>query len=58
VITNLVYNANGSDVTDVLVDGRVVVADRKLTTADQVAVFAEAQRVADRVWNDAAELFV
>lgn len=57
VITNLVYNANGSDVTHVVVDGKIVVNDRKLATADQAEVFREAQRVADRVWQDAAELF-
>ncbi len=58
VITNLVYNANGSDVSHVLVDGKVVVDQRRLTTADQEVVFKEAQKMADRVWNDAAELFV
>lgn len=58
VITTLVYNANGSDVTHVLVDGRIVVNERRLMTADQDAVFQEAQKMADRVWNNAAELFV
>jgi len=58
VVTTLVYNANGSDVTDVLVDGKVVVEDRRLKTADQDAVFREAQKMADKVWTDAAELFV
>lgn len=58
VITTLVYNANGSDVTHVIVDGKVVVADRRLATADQDAAFREAQKMADRVWKDAAEIFV
>jgi 5-methylthioadenosine/S-adenosylhomocysteine deaminase len=57
VITTLVYNANGSDVTHVLVDGKIVVRDGRLATADQDEALREAQEVADRVWTDAAELF-
>jgi 5-methylthioadenosine/S-adenosylhomocysteine deaminase len=58
VITTLVYNANGSDVTHVLVDGKIVVEDGRLTTADQDEALREAQKMADRVWSDAAELFI
>ena len=58
VITTLVYNANGSDVTHVLVDGKIVVDERRLMTADQDVVMREAQKMADRVWSDAAEIFV
>jgi 5-methylthioadenosine/S-adenosylhomocysteine deaminase len=57
IITNLVYNANGSDVTHVLVDGKVVVADRRLQTLDQDETLKQAQLVASRVWESAAELF-
>jgi len=57
VITNLVYNANGSDVTHVMVDGKLVVDDGKLTTLDEDATFDEAQRVAEDVWERAAALF-
>ncbi|MDQ6778980.1 MAG: amidohydrolase [Actinomycetota bacterium] len=42
---HLVYSENGSSVTDVLVDGEVVVRDRKLTRIDEAAVLAE---IADR----------
>jgi formylmethanofuran dehydrogenase subunit A len=38
---HLVYSENGSSVTDVLVDGEVVVRDRKLTRIDEAAVLAE-----------------
>jgi 5-methylthioadenosine/S-adenosylhomocysteine deaminase len=57
LITNLVFNANGSDVTHVVVDGKVLVEDRRLKSLDQDAVFSEAQKVASRVWEQASELF-
>lgn len=57
VITNLVYNANGSDVTHVIVDGKVVVKERALMTADRDDMLREAQKVATHVWNEAAEIF-
>lgn len=50
-ITNLVFNANGSDVTDVFVDGQQVVADRAVKTVDQHAVMRECQERAERVWS-------
>ena len=57
LITNIVYNANGSDVTDVIVDSRRVVEDRKLTVADEAEILAETQSRADRIWTEAAALF-
>ncbi|HWF36294.1 MAG TPA: hypothetical protein VG295_13030, partial [Solirubrobacteraceae bacterium] len=38
---HLVYSENGSSVTDVLVDGEVVVRDGRLTRIDEAAVLAE-----------------
>ncbi len=46
----LVYNASGRDVTHVMVAGRFVVEERRLKTADQGAIVADAQRVAEHVW--------
>ena len=57
VVSDLVYNANGSDVTDVLVDGRLVVEDKALKTLDEREVLSEAQKVAERVWARAKSLF-
>jgi 5-methylthioadenosine/S-adenosylhomocysteine deaminase len=50
-ITNIVFNANGSDVTDVFVDGRQVVADREVKTIDRRAVQRDCQERAERVWS-------
>jgi 5-methylthioadenosine/S-adenosylhomocysteine deaminase len=46
----LVHSASGHDVETVIVDGRVVVKDRRLTLADGDAIVAEAQAVANMLW--------
>ena len=57
LITNLVYNANGSDVTHVFVDGELLVDEGRLTRFDEAELIAEAQVVAERVWTAAEPLF-
>ena len=57
VVSNLVYNANGSDVTDVFVDGRQLVRDREGTTIDRADVFAQVQNRAERIWARAEKNF-
>lgn len=54
-ITNIVFNANGSDVTDVFVDGKRVIADREVTTIDRLAVQQDCQTRADRVWDEVSK---
>lgn len=44
----LVYSARGADVRDALIDGRVVMRDRKVLTIDESALIAEAEEVARR----------
>lgn len=46
----LVYNASGRDVTHVMVDGALLVADRRLTYADTSDLIRDAQATATRVW--------
>jgi 5-methylthioadenosine/S-adenosylhomocysteine deaminase len=53
-ITNIVFNANGSDVTDVFVDGRTVMENRQVKTVDTAAVLRECQKRAEHIWNEAA----
>ena len=57
LITNLVYNANGSDVSHVFVDGELLVEGGRLTRFDEAELIAEAQVVAERVWTAAEPLF-
>jgi 5-methylthioadenosine/S-adenosylhomocysteine deaminase len=57
LITNLVYNANGSDVSHVFVDGELLVDEGRLTRFDESELIAEAQVVAERVWTAAEPLF-
>jgi 5-methylthioadenosine/S-adenosylhomocysteine deaminase len=57
LITNLVYNANGSDVSHVFVDGELLVDQGRLTRFDEAELIAEAQIVAERVWAQAEPLF-
>ena len=57
LVSNLVYNANGSDVTDVFVDGRPIVRDRECVTVDRVAVLEELQGRATRIWSEAEKHF-
>jgi 5-methylthioadenosine/S-adenosylhomocysteine deaminase len=45
----VVWCAGAGDVTDVVVDGRVVVEDRRLATADVDAIVADASAVFDRI---------
>jgi len=57
LVSNIVYNANGSDVTDVFVDGRHVIAERKPTTVDWTETRRESQATAERLWQRASALF-
>ena len=45
----LVYAALASDVRDVMVDGRFVVRDGRITTIDRAGLIAEADALADRM---------
>lgn len=44
----LVYSARGGDVRDAVIDGRVIMRDRKVLTVDENALLIEAERVARR----------
>jgi 5-methylthioadenosine/S-adenosylhomocysteine deaminase len=48
-VSHLVYVAKGADVRHVVVEGRVVLRDRKVTTLDEAAVLAAAERLRSRV---------
>ena len=48
-VSHLVYAARGEDVRTVMVNGRVLMRDRKMLTLDETAVLAEARKFADAV---------
>jgi 5-methylthioadenosine/S-adenosylhomocysteine deaminase len=48
-VSHLVYVAKGADVRDVVIEGRVVMHDRRVLTLSEPAVLAEADRLRDQV---------
>jgi len=48
-ISHLVYVTRGDDVTTTIVNGRVLMRDRKVLTLDSAPVHAEAREYADKV---------
>ena len=54
-VSHLVYAAKGADVRHVVVEGRVVMRDRKVTTLDEPAVLAEAGRMRAQVVKSLAK---
>lgn len=48
-ISHLVYATRGSDVRDVLVHGKVLMRDRKVTTLDRAAILNEARAIQQKV---------
>lgn len=49
VISNLVYSGRGDDVITVIVDGRVLMKDRKVLTLNEEEVLEKAQKAADEM---------
>lgn len=48
-VSHLVYTAKGSDVTTTIVNGRVLMRDRRVLTLDEAAVLEEARTMSGRV---------
>lgn len=48
-ISHLVYVTRGDDVQNTIVNGRIIMRDRRVLTLDEVQVLAAARRLADRV---------
>ena len=49
IATNLVYSANGSDVDTVIIDGKVVMKNRVLTSIDEKALYEKITQICDRL---------
>jgi 5-methylthioadenosine/S-adenosylhomocysteine deaminase len=50
-VANLVYYGNGSDVKTVIIDGRVVVQDRQITTVDEESMLQHSEEAALNIWE-------
>jgi len=48
-VSHLVYVSKGDDVQNTIVDGRVLMRDRKVTSLDEARVLADARAIAGRV---------
>ncbi len=53
LIPNIVYHANGSEVSTVIVDGKIIVEDGRVVTIDEEQVLQEAQQAAESISNNA-----
>lgn len=49
----ILYHANQNDVDTVIVDGKFLMAERKVLTIDEREVILEAEEVAQRIWRKA-----
>ena len=49
VVSQLVYSAVGADVRDVVIDGRIVMQNRRLLTLDEERILAEARNWKRRI---------
>jgi 5-methylthioadenosine/S-adenosylhomocysteine deaminase len=47
--SSLVYSANGADVRDVIIDGRIVMRDRKFQAIDTDEIMAEVDSISKRI---------
>jgi 5-methylthioadenosine/S-adenosylhomocysteine deaminase len=48
-VSHIVYSAQGSDVQDVIVDGRILIKDRKLLTVDIESIIKKVIRFSDNI---------
>jgi 5-methylthioadenosine/S-adenosylhomocysteine deaminase len=55
VYSQLVYALKGSDVTDVMVNGKIIVRDKTMLTVDRTAVFAKAAEYQKQVAKSVAK---
>lgn len=49
IISGLVYSSKGSEVDTVIVDGKVMMENRRLTTVDEDKVFEKCMEITERL---------
>ena len=47
VLKNLFYSVHGDDVKTVMIDGKIVIANRKLKTVDEKKIVEQTRKVAE-----------
>ncbi len=50
IVSAWIHNGQPNDIESVMIDGQFVMRDRKITTVDEAAIIAEADKVGKRVW--------
>jgi 5-methylthioadenosine/S-adenosylhomocysteine deaminase len=53
LVPNLVYQAHGTEVTTVIVNGKLIMEDRKLMTLDEEKILQDAQKAAEELTTKA-----
>jgi 5-methylthioadenosine/S-adenosylhomocysteine deaminase len=48
-LSSLVYSANGGDVKDVIVDGRILMKDRRMTELDGEEIMARVREISSKI---------
>ena len=51
IVSAWIHNGQPNDIESVMIDGRFVMRNRKITTVDEAAIIAEADKVGRRVWD-------
>ena len=49
ICTNIVYSANGADVDTVIIDGKVIMQNRKMINLDEKEVMKQVRKIAKRL---------
>jgi 5-methylthioadenosine/S-adenosylhomocysteine deaminase len=57
LIPNIVYSGEGRDVETVIIDGKIVMENRKIKTIDEVKVLEESQKSSERILDRLAAKF-
>ena len=51
IVSAWIHNGQPADIETVMIDGRFVMRDRKVSTMDEAAIVAEADKVGRRIWT-------
>ncbi len=58
IAPNIVYSARGDEVTDVIINGQMIIKDSKVLTMNEEKIINEAQKAAEEVCDKAADNYM